>query len=91
MTPATSTDSWSHNCGGSVVSERHVVTAAHCLQGFNASSLSIWAGTTKLNKGGKRFMVEKFIIHPDYVKLNKSDIGIITINGTFKFSEQVSV
>lgn len=88
--PATSTDGYSHNCGGSIVSERHIVTAAHCLQGFNASSLSIWAGTTKLNNGGKRFMIEKFIIHPDYVKLNKSDIGIITINGSFEFSDKVS-
>lgn len=91
MTPATSTEGYSHNCGGSIVTERHIVTAAHCLEGLNASSLSIWAGTTKLNHGGKRFMVEKFIIHPDYVKLNKSDIGIITINGTFEFSDKVSI
>lgn len=35
-------------------------------------------------------MVEKFIIHPDYVKLNKSDIGIITIQGAFEFSDNVS-
>lgn len=67
------------------------MTAAHCLEGFNASSLSIWAGTTKLNNGGQRFMVEKFIIHPDYVKLNQSDIGIITINGSFEFNDNVSV
>lgn len=84
-------DGWAHNCGGSIVTTRHVITAAHCLRGYNASSLSIWAGTTKLNggDGGQRFMVESFVIHPNYVELNTSDIGIMTTATAFVFGQNV--
>lgn len=85
-----SPDGWAHNCGGSIVSTMHVVTAAHCLKGYAASGLSIWAGTTKLNSGGDRYAVKSFLIHPDYVELIRSDIGIITLEKPFIFSNRVS-
>lgn len=85
-----SPDGWAHNCGGSIVSQTHVVTAAHCLAGYNTSGLSIWAGTTKLNGNGTRYFVSSFIIHPDYVQLNTSDIGIITLTKAFVYSDTVS-
>lgn len=87
----TSPGGWAHNCGGSIVTERHVVTAAHCLTGYNASSLSVWAGTQRLDGDGQRFAVESILIHPDYVELNCSDIGIVTLAKPLTFSNKVKL
>lgn len=86
---------WINFCGGSIITKRHVITAAHCLELFNAHGLSIWAGSTKLNGDGQRYIIQKSLIHPDYINDKKhnprtSDIGIITIRGSFVFSENVS-
>lgn len=83
---------WTHNCGGSIVTEKHVITAAHCLSNYNPDQLSILAGTTKLDdNNGIRYSVGSFIIHPKYKELNTSDIGIMTIIGTFNYSQNVSI
>lgn len=89
--PTTSPDGWTHNCGGSIVTERHVVTAAHCLKGYEREELSVWAGTSDLNgRNGRRHMVASYTIHPNYVELNTSDIGIITVSEPFEYSDRVS-
>lgn len=85
----TSTNGWSHNCGGSIITRRNILTAAHCLTGYKPEALSVLAGTEKLNEGGTRVMVEKFIIHPNYVELNTSDIGVITLKETLTYAEKV--
>ena len=85
----TSPDGWAHNCGGSIVTQKHVVTAAHCIKGYDNDALSIWAGSEKLNSGGSRYMVDSTIIHPDYVELNTSDISVITIKDMFKYGPKV--
>lgn len=82
-------DGWGHNCGGSIVTEKHVVTAAHCLEGYKTNQLSVLAGTEKLNEGGTRLSVQQILINPKYVKFNSSDIGIVTIKETFVYGDKV--
>lgn len=81
---------WAHNCGGSIVSPKYVITAAHCLDNIEASRLSIISGTNDLrNDGSKgtRHIVESYKIHPDYIELNRSDIGIIRVREPFVYSD----
>lgn len=48
--------------------------------------LEILAGTNKLDTGGERYKVDNYLIHPDYVELNTSDIALIRTTEPFNFS-----
>lgn len=50
-------------CGGSILNENFFVTAAHCIDGFNQSRMSVLAGTSDLTKesNGSRHFVESLL------------------------------
>ncbi|GAB0088648.1 hypothetical protein DMENIID0001_031100 [Sergentomyia squamirostris] len=75
-----------HICGGSIVNERYAVTAAHCVERFQASQLQILAGTTTLSHGGETYKVQEFHIHPDYQVLYTSDIALMRTDRPFNLS-----
>ncbi|GAB0088647.1 serine-type enodpeptidase [Sergentomyia squamirostris] len=84
--PFGSDDGFRHNCGGSIINEYYVVTAAHCVENYTPERLEILAGTNQLNNGGERYKVESFLIHPDYQELNTSDIALMRTTEPFNFS-----
>ena len=54
-------------CGGSVVDELHVVTAAHCVEGEVADGVNVVVGRARLaQNAGQRIAVESIAVEPAY-------------------------
>ncbi|XP_003426198.1 mite allergen Der f 3-like [Nasonia vitripennis] len=81
----------SHFCGGSVLNENYVVTAAHCLQGSPPDGISIVVGTLEYKKPGQTREAVKITIHERFSPANSysNDVALIKINTPFKFNKLV--
>ncbi|XP_055856100.1 trypsin zeta-like [Episyrphus balteatus] len=63
-------------CGGNIITEKIILTAAHCVNETEARYLHVVAGTNEREGHGIVISVKKFICHEDYGKRSVSDNDI---------------
>merc|ERR1711942_358358 len=87
---------WGHNCGGSIVDETTVVTAAHCCYGQSVSGMQIVAGahflSTDEDNTKQTTALTDIIIHEEYdhTSFGINDICLLKVATPFVFDDAVA-
>ncbi|MDD1784202.1 serine protease [Enterovibrio sp. ZSDZ35] len=70
------------SCGGTLIANNFILTAAHCLQGFESYTFTAYAGNAYWPAGKTLPVIARFV-HPQYDSSTlDNDIALVKISGT---------
>ncbi|XP_047534170.1 trypsin, alkaline B-like [Vanessa atalanta] len=79
------------SCGASIINNRSVLTAAHCLRG-SVNQFRVRAGSSTASSGGTVHNANRIIIHPNYNEFTlNNDIAVLRLSSQFSFGSNVRV
>ncbi|XP_063416940.1 chymotrypsin-like serine proteinase [Mytilus trossulus] len=88
-----SSGSWYHICGGSIINNNWVVTAAHCVDGSSTNNLRIAAGMTLLSDTSRTVRtLNRVIMHPSYsgsAAGYPNDIALLELSQSLSFGANI--
>ncbi|XP_055622446.1 uncharacterized protein LOC129766011 [Toxorhynchites rutilus septentrionalis] len=80
-----------HFCGGSILNENTILTAAHCVERISPSSLQIRAGSNKTSCGGLVVAIKSVQSHVDYNAFTMDfDVAILKLKSNLEFGETIA-
>ncbi|XP_059224579.1 trypsin-like [Stomoxys calcitrans] len=84
------TYSGGHFCGGALISEDIIVTAAHCMLAYSAKQVRVRLGSNEYEKGGEWVAVKSLKYHEGFNPLSMmNDIAVIKMSSPVRQSAKI--
>ncbi|ETN67727.1 serine-type enodpeptidase [Anopheles darlingi] len=79
-----------HICGGSVLNQQWVITAASCVFGRTIDDTRVIVGAYRLSQGGFNLGLRRIILHPNFASTTlANDVAVVRVSSLMVLSDAV--
>ncbi|XP_042233553.1 uncharacterized protein LOC121873847 isoform X2 [Homarus americanus] len=77
-------------CGGAIINDLYIITAAHCVNTISVDKLLVRVGeTSRQGQSTLQVPVQSIIVHPNYSGITSDDIALVKLARPLEYNEKI--